>query len=123
GSIVISAGMLLHRGLLDDQDAGAVARIIRSSQRMTRMISQLLDLTQARLGGGLPIERKPTDLRDILRNVVQEFEATIQLEVEGDVTGHWDPDRLGQVVSNLAGNAIEYAAPGTAVIVKAKADG
>ena len=123
GSIVMSAGVLLERGRLDERDAEAVARIIRSSQRMTRMISQLLDLTQARLGGGLLIERKPTDLREVFRNVVEQFEAAILPEVEGDVTGNWDQDRLGQVLSNLVRNAIEYATPGTAVIVKASADG
>jgi signal transduction histidine kinase len=122
-SIVISAGALLQRGHLDDRDADAVARIIRNSQRMTRMISQLLDLTRARLGEGLPIERKPTDLREVFQNVVEQFEVAIQPEIEGDVTGHWDPDRLGQVLSNLMRNAIEYATPGTAVIVKARADG
>ncbi len=115
--------MLLRRGHLDEQDAETVARIIRSSQRMTRMIAQLLDLTRARLGGGLPIEPAPTDLREVCRNVVEEFEAPVQLEVEGDVTGTWDPDRLAEVLSNLVGNAIEHGAPGTAVIVKARADG
>ena len=41
----------------------------------------------------------------------------IELEVEGDVTGNWDADRLAEALSNLAGNAIEYATPGTAVTV------
>jgi signal transduction histidine kinase len=122
-AIVMFAGGLLRRGHLREQDAAAVARIIRSSQRMSRMIAQLLDFTRARLGGGFPIEPKPTDLRDVCRNVVEEFEAAIHLDVEGDVTGAWDQDRLGEVLSNLVGNAIEYAAPGTAVIVKARAEG
>jgi len=123
GSIVMAAALLLRRGLVDEQDAETAARIIRSSQRINRMITQLLDLTRARLGGGLPIEPKPTDLREICRNVVEEFEANIQLEVEGDVTGTWDQDRLAQALSNIAGNAIEYATPGTAVIVKVHAAG
>jgi PAS domain S-box-containing protein len=123
GSIVMSAGLLLQRGHLDEQDARIVARIVNGSQRMTRMIAQLLDLTRARLGGGLPIQPEPTDLRDVCRNVVDEFEATIDLEVLGDVTGTWDPDRLAEALSNLAGNAIEYAIPGTAMVVKAQADG
>ena len=54
---------------------------------------------------------------------MEEFEATIQLEMEGDLTGTWDRDRLAQVLSNLAGNAIAYAAPGTMVTVKARANG
>jgi signal transduction histidine kinase len=122
-SVIMSAATLLRRGRLDDQDAETAARVIRSSQRINRMVTQLLDLTRARLGGGLPIERKPTDLRDIFGNVAAEFEATIQLRVEGDVTGTWDQDRLERVLSNLVGNAIEYAAPGTPVIVEAHADG
>ncbi|MDZ4805303.1 MAG: ATP-binding protein [Candidatus Eisenbacteria bacterium] len=123
GSIVMSATLLLRRGRIDEQDAETAARIIRSSQRMTRMIAQLLDLTRARLGGGLPIETKPADLREICRNVVEEFGTTIKSEFEGDMTGTWDRDRLEQVFSNLAGNAIEYATPGTVVIIKAHADG
>lgn len=122
-SIVMSAAMLLRRGHLDDQDAETAARIIRAGQRITRMITRLLDLTRARLGGGLLIEPRPTDMREICRNVFEEFEAPIQLEIEGDVTGTWDEDRVAEVLSNLGGNAFEYATPGTPVIVKAHADG
>jgi len=121
-SIVMAAGMLLERGHLDEQDEKSVARIIRSDQRMSEMITQLLDLTRARLGGGLPIERKPTDLREVIRHVVEEFGATIQQEVHGDVAGLWDGGRLAEALSNLVGNAIEYATRGTTVIVKARAE-
>ena len=121
-SIVMAAALMLRRDNLDEQDAKNVARIIRSSQRMTRMITQLLDLTRARLGGGLPIEPKSIDLRDLCRNVADEFEAKVQLDAEGDLTGTWDEDRLTEVLSNLAGNAIEHAAPGTLVNVKGYAD-
>ncbi len=122
-SISMAAGFLLARGQLDDQDAKKVSLIIRNSDRMSRMIMQLLDLTRARLGGGMPIEPKPADLRAICQSVVEEFDAPIQLEVVGDMTGTWDADRLAEVLSNLAGNAIEYGTPGTAVTVKARADG
>lgn len=122
-SINMGARLLLRRDHLDPRDAETATRIIRGSQRMSRMVTQLLDLTRARLGGGLPIEVKPTDLREVCRGVVEEFEAAIQFEVQGDVTGTWDPDRLAQVLSNITGNAIEHAAPGTAIVVKAHADG
>jgi PAS domain S-box-containing protein len=123
GSIGTTAASLLRHGKLDEKAKTQVTRIIGSSKRMTRMISQLLDLTRARLGGGFPLEPKLTDLGEVCRNVVEEFEAPIQLEVEGDVTGTWDPDRLAEALSNIAGNAIEHAAPGTTVAVKAHADG
>ena len=121
GAIVMGAGTLLSRGNVNKQDAETVARIIRASQRMTRMITQLLDLTRARLGGGLPLQTGPTDLREVCRNVLEEFEVPFQVEAFGDVTGTWDEDRLEEVLSNLARNAIEHAARGTAVIVRASA--
>lgn len=122
-AITMSAAMLLRRGHLDESDAKMASRIIRSTQRMTRMITQLLDLTRARLGGGLPIEVRPTDLREVCGNIVEEFGSIVQLEVTGDLTGTWDHDRLAEALSNLAGNAIEYATSGTAVIMRATVDG
>jgi His Kinase A (phospho-acceptor) domain/PAS domain len=122
-SIIMSAAALLRRAELGERDAEKATVIIRGGQRMQRMITQLLDFTRARLGGGFPIEPKPADLGEVCRNVVEEFEANIQLEVEGDVTGTWDEDRLAEVLSNLVGNAIAYARPGTPVLVKAHAQG
>ena len=122
-AIKMAAGLLQRSEQFGEQDKQAVALISNSARRMTRMINQLLDLTRARLGGGLPLELKPTDLREVCRSIVEEFEAAIRLEVEGDVTGIWDPDRLAEVVSNIAGNAIEHATPGTVVVVKARANG
>jgi PAS domain S-box-containing protein len=122
-AIGLTATTLLRHGRLDEQAKTQVARIVGSHARMTKMISQLLDLTRARLGGGFSFEPKPTDLRQVFQGVVEEFEAPIKLEVEGDVTGTWDPDRLAEALSNIAGNAIEHAVPGTPVVVKARAEG
>ncbi len=122
-SIVMSAAGLLRRDGLSEHDAERAAIIIRGGQRMHRMITQLLDFTRVRLGGGFPIAAGPADLGEICRHVVEEFEARIELKVEGDVTGTWDEDRLTQVLSNLVGNAVEYARPETAVTVKAYAQG
>ena len=58
---------------------------------MNRMILQLLDFTRARLGGGFPLDPRPTDLREVCRDVVEEFGATIQLELEGDVDRQLGP--------------------------------
>jgi PAS domain S-box-containing protein len=122
-AIGLTAASLLRQSGLDEQAKKQVARIISSKDRMAKMISQLLDLTRARLGGGFLFEPKLTDLRQVFEGVVEEFEAPIQLEVEGDLTGIWDPDRLAEALSNIAGNAIEHAVPGTAVVVKAHAEG
>lgn len=118
-AIRMLADTQLWRGQLDDQDRKGAERIVSACDRMTRLISQLLDLTRARLGEGFQLEPRPTDLREVCRTVAEEFESAVQLEVEGNVTGVWDPDRLTEALSNIAGNAIEHATPGTAVVVKA----
>jgi len=50
-------------------------------------------------------------LSDVVTSVVDELqtahpEAHLKVELENDVHGTWDPDRISQVVSNLVGNAI-----------------
>lgn len=121
-AIGITAASLLRSSTLSDQDRNRVARITRGTQRMTRMISQLLDLTRARLGGGFPLDARATDLGDVCRGVVDDFGAAIDCRLEGNLLGLWDPDRLAEVISNIAGNAIEHATPGTSVILTARGE-
>ncbi len=122
-AITMAAGTMLRRDRLDESDQRNVTRIINSTQRIGRMITQVLDLTRARLGGGLVLDVKPADLREICQGVVDEFETgSTQLDVEGELSGTWDRDRLAQVLSNVVGNALEYAAAGTAVVIRAWAE-
>jgi hypothetical protein len=85
------------------------------------MIDQLLDLTRIRLGKGIPIERTHMDLGQICTAIVEELRAShegleIQLQLSGDLTGEWDPDRLAQLVSNLGGNACAHGKPPIRII-------
>jgi signal transduction histidine kinase len=121
--IVMTAEMLRLSGHLDAEEQRGVLRIVASSKRMSEMILKLLDFTRARLGGGFPIEPRSVDLRELGRTVAEELGAAVRLEIEGEVTGRWDPDRLAEALSNIAGNAVEHALPGTTVVVKAHAEG
>jgi PAS domain S-box-containing protein len=120
-AINLSITMLLQSEALPAREQRAAARIAKSTDRMKRMISDLLDLTRGRLGGGIPIQRTPGDLRAVIRQGVEELEAawperTLQLRVEaGRYEGAWDAERLVQVVSNLGSNALQYSPPDTPV--------
>jgi len=86
------------------------------------MITDLLAVTRVRLGGGIPIEPKPTDLRSVVQQAIDELEIahpgrTIHLDVVGDAHGVWDPGRIGQVISNLVSNAIDYSPSDSKVVV------
>jgi two-component system sensor histidine kinase/response regulator len=90
-------------------------RILSSANRMTRMIEDLLDVTRARVGGGIPIHRQPMDLHPVLDRVLGELRAIhpkrkIDVVAHGDLRGEWDSERLAQVVSNLVTNALQHGA-------------
>jgi signal transduction histidine kinase len=77
------------------------------------MISDVLDLTRTRLGGGLPLTRRPGNLNDIVGAVVEDLrenqpDRAIELRISGNGQGDWDHDRLTQLCANLIGNALEH---------------
>ncbi|MGE0869020.1 MAG: GAF domain-containing protein [Kofleriaceae bacterium] len=122
GAILTGAQLVLRRAS-DDQIRRPISRVLSSGERMARMIDQLLDFTRARSGGGIALDRKEIDLQRVCKQILGELEdtnpaRTIHLEVTGSVRGYWDPDRLGQVVSNIAGNACQHGAPDTPVHVQ-----
>jgi hypothetical protein len=113
GAITAGAALLAISADTDQRQARVASRILRSAQRMGRMIDDLLDLTQARLGGEIPLKRARIDLEHVCQEAVLEMQAahpaaTVCFEPSGDLTGDWDGDRLAQVVSNLLGNAVQH---------------
>jgi signal transduction histidine kinase len=123
-----NAGLLLRYGGLTEPQRKAVNRISISSDRMTRMINDLLDFTRARLGGGYPVNRARMNVHDVLRQVVEELEVAhpqrrFELSLSGNGWGDWDADRIAQAASNLVGNAVQYSPEDSLVEVSAKDEG
>ncbi|MHB8419307.1 MAG: sensor histidine kinase [Myxococcales bacterium] len=112
-SISMAAGMLQKRGL-DDEQRKIASLVASSAARMGRMVEQLLDLTRAQLGGGIPLDPQPdTDLGAVVAHAAAELRMAhpgleIRESKEGDGRGEWDSDRLSQVASNLLGNAAKH---------------
>lgn len=121
-SAILTAAKHLHRRVEDEKLAKTAGRIVSSSERMGRMIDQLLDFTRVRLGSGIPLFPQATDIEEVCRLAVDELDgagvAAVRLESLGDPVGAWDPDRLGQLASNLLGNAVHHGTPGEPIDVQ-----
>jgi signal transduction histidine kinase len=127
GAITAGATLLAVPEDNPQRRSRVVERVMNSAQRMERMIGDLLDLTRARLGGSIPLKRRPTDLHQICEEAVLEIragqrEAVVRLDCSGDLRGEWDTDRLAQVLSNLVGNALQHG-DGTPVTITAREQG
>jgi signal transduction histidine kinase/CheY-like chemotaxis protein len=103
-----------------------IRRVQSSASRMANIVDQILDVTRARLGEGIPIHPQEMSLTPMVRDVLDELalahsSARFELIADEKVLGVWDPDRLAQVVSNLASNAIQYGRAGSPIIVAVSA--
>jgi phosphoserine phosphatase RsbU/P len=122
-TITLGAGLLLRQEGLNPAGTRSVRRILSASERALRMIRDLLDFTQARLGGGIPMELRAVDVGELVGQVVEEFEhthptRTIELAIAAPTHAEWDPDRITQALTNLIGNALTYSTPDSTIEVR-----
>ena len=121
-TILLAAGMVVRSEEIGERAVRNTVRIQGAARRASRMIRDLLDFTRARLGGGIPIERRNVSLGAVFRELVEDLRVghpgrQVLLEATGDPTGDFDGDRLAQVLTNLTENALKYSPTGSPVRV------
>ena len=116
-AISMAASALKSSSALATADEELVSGIQRSANRMTRMISQILDFARIRSGQSFELQLESADLRQVCQSVIDEFRLSrpdqeIALSIEGRTDALFDSDRIAQVLSNLIGNAIQHGTGG-----------
>jgi signal transduction histidine kinase len=124
--------------LLDLHEEGAkvpipaqVGVIRRSVDRAFALIQDLLDVSRIE-SSTLSVDPQPVGARQFLRELADEFQPLaaarkLTLSVEWtdaeDGTMLVDRERIGQVISNLVGNALKFTPAGGTVEVRGRCDG
>jgi signal transduction histidine kinase len=93
--------------------------VLKNSLQLRDMIGDLLEVTRAQ-AGKLTIEPQPTSICDLFRPVIQTHERRATEKGIAFATScppdmplvSADPDRIGQVLSNLLDNALKFTAQG-----------
>lgn len=107
------ASDFLNRGERTAKEHQLLGHIAQSSERAHRMIADLLDFTQARVGHGISIKAAPLDLHAVIAHAVDELrvafpKATLEHHAEGQGDACLDADRVQQIIGNLVANSVAY---------------
>jgi signal transduction histidine kinase len=111
--------LLLNRWdrLDDDQKRSMLEQVQHDADRVTRLITELLDISRLETGR-LRLRCQMIDIGDLAKRVVEKVSiAYPELEVttvfpENLPQAYADPDKLEQVLTNLLENAAKYAGGG-----------
>jgi two-component system, OmpR family, sensor kinase len=105
-----------------------IQRARRSVDRYVRRAVVLLDVSRLN-ADHVSLDRARVNARELLRNVVEAHAdeaafhgTTLSWQLDGELTGCWDPHMMEQILSNLVTNAIKYGG-GTPVQIRAGGDG
>ena len=117
-------------GAINDRQRNSLTRVQRQSKRLAALINDLLDISRIE-SGRIQMEQAPISILDIVTQRIEEIrpqadEKSIQLDMtapESVPQIFGDEARMGQVFTNLIGNAIKFTPNNGEVSVKVEADG
>jgi signal transduction histidine kinase len=122
GTVITGASFIMQSVDISAKYVLVANRIFNGGQRMSRLISDLIDFTRTHLGPGIPIKPQQANLARVCTSVVNELrtfhpERLIELHAPEHLDAIFDESRIAQVLSNVIGNAVQYGAAETPVTV------
>lgn len=113
---IVGAARLLRREIPSEKALRVLQLMETSVDRMAGLIDDVMDFARGRLGSGIDLHRRVASLQPILSQVVGELEASepsrvIFCDVDLPEPTSVDEGRIGQMMSNLLGNALTHGDP------------
>jgi signal transduction histidine kinase len=122
GAATMAARVMVKMGPPEAKQTLLASQIVNTTERANQILDDLLEVTRTAFGTDIPIVRTKLDVAEVAQRLVEEMRSLsptrrIELDVSGDTSAEMDGSRLGQVFSNLIGNALQYGAKASVVRV------
>ena len=132
-NVIVNCAYVLQKMPLDGNEGERVHKsaetILRATDRMVRLIADLLDLAQIQ-AGKLAVDQQPQNIAGLINEGVETLRslaAAKNLRLDGmsseGLRVHCDRERVLQILSNLVGNAIKFTPDGGSIYIEARASG
>jgi signal transduction histidine kinase len=117
-AVISTVASMLLESTTDARHTHALERALRNVEHASRLINDLVDVTESRVSGMIRIEPQDADYGEVIGHVIDDLRRThpnrtIELDVPRHmrVPGVFDAMRLGQIITNLVNNAAIHGEP------------
>lgn len=113
----------------EEQREDFLKEIFESSERLTKLIDDILDVSRIESGQSIPLEKRPVSTETLLGKAVDQFkmkakhQITLEISQNTPETIEVDVHRINQVMVNLLSNAIKYAPDDSEISILAEREG
>ncbi|WP_428311431.1 GAF domain-containing sensor histidine kinase [Hydrocarboniphaga sp.] len=124
-AVVMSGAEVLLRLPLPATGHDIATRVLRSADRMARLVDNILDFARGKLGSGIQLHKHDDQqLGQALQQVITELATVhaqrhIDVQIQIDRSVSCDTGRIAQLLSNLLGNALTHGSANGPVTVRA----
>ncbi|MGK6317122.1 ATP-binding protein [Neorhizobium sp. DT-125] len=114
GAALMAAQRMVNHGAAGSKESLFSGQIAKSMTRAISILDDLLEVTRSAFGSELPLVRTSMKMSELGTELVEEMRTLsggrqIEITLAGDTEGEWDRPKMGQVFSNLIGNALQYS--------------
>jgi signal transduction histidine kinase len=118
-------------GEVTDPQRKTLGAVTDQTDRLTRLVHRLLDVSRFEAGGGR-LELRRINVRDFLEELTAGFHVlatqnhvafSVEVRDDAPTTLEADPDRLNEVLGNLLSNAFKFTPGGGSIRVLAEREG
>lgn len=114
-AIKASAELIVKQAEKTDLVRKLALRIDEGSNRIDRMIRDMLDANRIEAGEPVTLRFEECDLGPLVKDLIDNLSTIhgdrFSLKMNGDLMGNWSCDALQRVIENLVGNGIKYGSP------------